>query len=201
MKFFTTFLFLHIFINMNHKRYNTPQLINAATQEFIIGATKKHGNKYDYSKVIYGGKKVEIICSKHGSFYKRPFEHLRGQGCPKCKISMGELEIMTYMDEKNISYVYQKLFFDCRSPKGYPLKFDFFVPKNKIIIEYDGKQHFYSGQFMRGQYLTTEADLDYSRIKDKIKDDYCHTNNFKLIRIPYIKLGTIQQILKEELYG
>jgi hypothetical protein len=147
------------------------------------------------------GGKVEIICAKHGTFYKRPSEHLRGQGCPKCKISIGELEIMTYMDGKNISYVYQKLFSDCRSPKGYPLKFDFFVPRNNIIIEYDGKQHFYSGQFMRGQYMTTTEDLKYSQIKDKIKDEYCKDKNIKLIRISYIRIGMIQQILEKELYG
>jgi len=173
----------------------------AATEEFIIGATKKHGFKYDYSKVIYKGQKVEIICSKHGSFYKRPSEHLRGQGCPKCKISIGEIEIMAYMDEKNISYVYQKLFSDCRSPKGYPLKFDFFIPKNNVVIEYDGKQHFYSGQIMRGQYVTTEEDLEYSRVKDKIKDDYCKANSFNLIRISYINQGIIRQTLEEKLYG
>nr|DAW74796.1 MAG TPA: Protein of unknown function (DUF723) [Ackermannviridae sp.] len=41
-------------------------------EEFIQGARKKHGNKYDYSKVEYVNSKTKvcIICSKpgHGEF-------------------------------------------------------------------------------------------------------------------------------------
>lgn len=54
---------------------------------FIIKARKKHGNKYDYSKVIYinGFTKIIIICPIHGEFEQRPDDHLSGAGCPKCK--------------------------------------------------------------------------------------------------------------------
>jgi hypothetical protein len=39
-------------------------------EEFIADAKKVHGNKYDYSKVIYINNKVEvcIICPIHGEF-------------------------------------------------------------------------------------------------------------------------------------
>lgn len=45
-----------------------------------------HGERYDYSKVDYQGlgKKVEIICKKHGSFYQLPSIHLENKGCQKC---------------------------------------------------------------------------------------------------------------------
>lgn len=48
-----------------------------------------HGNKYDYSLVEYKGtdKKVTIICPSHGQFQQRPGNHIRGEGCPKCKVS------------------------------------------------------------------------------------------------------------------
>ena len=41
------------------------------TDEFIKKATAKHGLKYDYSKAEYigGHKKLEVICSDHGSFF------------------------------------------------------------------------------------------------------------------------------------
>ena len=56
-------------------------------EEFITQARKIHGDKYDYSKVEYCGvmKKVCIICPEHGEFWQTPSQHLRGQGCPKCK--------------------------------------------------------------------------------------------------------------------
>lgn len=56
------------------------------TQEFIEKAKKVHGDKYDYSKVIYNSskEKVIIICSEHGEFLQRPNDHLNGNGCPYC---------------------------------------------------------------------------------------------------------------------
>lgn len=42
--------------------------------------------EYDYSRAIYAGAKtpLEIVCSKHGSFWQRPSNHVGGQGCPAC---------------------------------------------------------------------------------------------------------------------
>ena len=50
------------------------------TLEFIEKAIKKHGYKYDYSKVEYTGShnKVCIICSEHGEFYQSATNHLSG---------------------------------------------------------------------------------------------------------------------------
>lgn len=55
-------------------------------EEFIILTKEIHGNKYDYSQVIYTKKnsKIDIICRKHGMFKQSPKLHLRNQGCPKC---------------------------------------------------------------------------------------------------------------------
>ena len=56
-------------------------------EEFIKKAKEIHGDKYDYSKVDYSNAhtKVCIICPNHGEFWQTPNNHLRGQGCPKCK--------------------------------------------------------------------------------------------------------------------
>lgn len=55
--------------------------------EFIRRAKSIHGNRYDYSKVVYKriDIPVEIICPVHGAFMQRPHSHIvLGQGCPKC---------------------------------------------------------------------------------------------------------------------
>ena len=65
---------------------------------FVEEARKIHGDKYDYSKVKYENtnKKVCIICPKHGEFWQKPYEHLKGHGCPKCngrtKLTSNEFE-------------------------------------------------------------------------------------------------------------
>ena len=54
--------------------------------EFIYEARKVHGDKYDYSRVVYESsvKKVCIICPEHGEFWQIADAHLRGSKCPKC---------------------------------------------------------------------------------------------------------------------
>ena len=56
------------------------------THEFIRDAQLKYGDRYDYSKVHYIGnkKKIEIICTQHGSFYQTPNDHLGGHQCKRC---------------------------------------------------------------------------------------------------------------------
>jgi hypothetical protein len=55
------------------------------TDAFVSRARKKHGDRYDYSKSVYvtTRTKIEIICSKHGSFMQLPHCHYIG-GCGKC---------------------------------------------------------------------------------------------------------------------
>ena len=60
--------------------------MNSKLVTFINKATKKHGNKYDYSKVEYirSTQKVCIICPEHGEFWQTPAAHVRGDNCPHC---------------------------------------------------------------------------------------------------------------------
>lgn len=47
---------------------------------------KTHGEKYDYSKVVFlnGQTKVIITCPEHGDFEQTPSNHIRGFGCSLC---------------------------------------------------------------------------------------------------------------------
>jgi hypothetical protein len=53
---------------------------------FISQAKDKHGETYDYTKVIYvnHSTKVNILCKEHGLFEQIAGNHLRGDGCIKC---------------------------------------------------------------------------------------------------------------------
>ena len=64
------------------------------TLEFIEKAREVHGDKYDYSKVEYvnAQEKVCIICTKHGEFWQKPYNHLNGNGCPNCNRTMWTTE-------------------------------------------------------------------------------------------------------------
>ena len=77
-----------------------------STEEFIKKARKRHGDKYDYSKVKYisAKDKVIITCPKHGDFYKIPNSHLNGRGCPKCSSQR-----FTYMTDEEREGEFRKI--------------------------------------------------------------------------------------------
>lgn len=56
------------------------------TAEFIRRAVILHGDKYDYSRVVYNNCRslVCVGCKKHGWFQQKAELHLRGSGCPDC---------------------------------------------------------------------------------------------------------------------
>jgi hypothetical protein len=58
-----------------------------STSEFISEAVIKHGNKYNYSLVVYvhSQTKVDIVCPLHGTFNVTPSQHLSGLGCRICR--------------------------------------------------------------------------------------------------------------------
>lgn len=76
-------------------------------------------------------------------------------------------------------------FEDLLSPKGYSLRFDFYIPSHDILVEADGSQH----TDVAHPYYT-----DYTATCDKIKDSWCAEKGKTLIRIPYTKNVTKEYI-------
>ena len=78
-----------------------------STQQFIQKAILVHGDKYDYSNVIYLGFyiKIIIICPEHGEFLQSPSDHLSGCGCKTCrddKMSLARVSNLQQFIEKAI---------------------------------------------------------------------------------------------------
>lgn len=71
------------------------------TAYFITISSKKHNNKYDYSKSIYtmSRNKLIIICPYHGEFLQNANHHMQGRGCPTCYhfISGPETEFLDFL--------------------------------------------------------------------------------------------------------
>jgi very-short-patch-repair endonuclease len=77
------------------------------TKKFIEKARKKHGGRYDYSKVEYKHSKLKvcIICPEHGEFWQTPAAHIRGHSCPFCSNKKRGRKRMTtekFIEESNI---------------------------------------------------------------------------------------------------
>lgn len=107
-------------------------------------------------------------------------------GCQRYK-SFGEKQIETILQLHNISYLKEKSFSDLIfNDSGYQARFDFYV-NNEYLIEFDGKQHYIQGN----GHLDNKEKFEKTQLHDKIKNDYCKTNNIPLIRIPYTEVNNI----------
>ena len=91
------------------------------TEQFIERARKIHGDRYDYSKVVYVNNhtKIEIICSEHGSFFQKPNGHLSKNGCLLCanknKGSYRRNTLQNFVETANLihnnKYIYDKVYY------------------------------------------------------------------------------------------
>jgi len=111
-------------------------------------------------------------------------------GCPFCKMSKGEKLIKKYLDDNKILYRSEFRFTDLKNSR--PLPFDFYLPDYNMCIEYDGIQHFIPIEYFGG-----EKSLIYNQMIDKKKSDYCSEKGIKLVRLTYLDIKKIRQLLDE----
>ena len=169
----------------------------SSTELFIKKSQKIHGDLYDYSLVNYktGKDKVIIICKKHGEFLQTPFAHScpsMKQGCPFCRISKGEDEIEKFLIKNNIKYIREYKFSNCINPQtNKMLPFDFYIPSLNTVIEFHGEQHYKEYK----NHFKAAGGLKGRQYRDKIKKEFCLTNNISYIEIAYTEYNNINQIL------
>ena len=148
-------------------------------EEFIDKAKLVHGDRYDYSRVVYVNSitPVEIICKFHKtSFWQDPGNHLQGKGCPICNSSKLELLVRNSLNSNNIKFEEQKtwewLIFKA------PQHVDFYLPEYNIAIECQGIQHFEEVKFFGGK-----GNLQKTIERDNNKLKLCTAHNIKIIYI------------------
>lgn len=164
------------------------------TKEFKKDSIEIHGTKYSYDKVNYKDRETKVIitCKIHGDFSQRPKNHLDGKGCPRCQNSRGENKISKVLKSLGVEFQREKTFEGCRNKL--PLRFDFWLPKENLIIEYHGIQHYRPIKYFGG------APAFERRLRrDKIKREYAHSRGFNYLEIPYTQRGEIEKILKKRI--
>jgi uncharacterized protein YlbG (UPF0298 family) len=150
-------------------------------QDEIIDRFKKiHGNKYDYSKVIYkySKNKVIIICKKHGEFEQSSHKHLFGRGCPKCMYKNEQecREILEKLTNKKFIKAVKMFIID-----GTYYELDGYNKELKMAFEYQGEQHY----LQTNHFHKEDNSLLKQQIRDEIKKRLCKKEEIKLIVIPY----------------
>lgn len=172
---------------------------NRLTNDDFIKRLKERGlfiDKYDFSQINYIDTltPIKIICKEHGAFEIKPINLISGSICKLCKSSSkGESKVENILIEKKVRYIKEKTFENCRGIKR-PLPFDFYLPDYNICIEFDGIQHYKPIERFGGIEGFNEVVKN-----DNIKNNYCISNNIKLIRISYKDKKLINYIIQQEL--
>lgn len=150
-------------------------------------------NPEDYIGTDAKNLKILCGCCKKNIF-TTSFSYYFGGGINKCedcsnKITIGEKRMYDFFEDNNICYEPQKKFNDLKD-RGC-LAFDAYLPNLKICCEFDGTQHF--------KPVFGDEKFEYTKMHDKMKDDYCKQHGIKMIRIPYWETQNMETILKREL--
>lgn len=136
-------------------------------------------NHLDLPIEDYKGAKVPILhyCNTCYKKYKiTPDSHLnKGAGCYYCLASKNEKHIMTYLDKNHIEYKFQW------KPKDFVLRkshFDFYLPKQNTLIEFQGEQHYKQSGYSKHNLSETQ-DIDNIKLK------YAKSHGFNILTPDY----------------
>jgi len=112
--------------------------------------------------------------------------------CGCVRSSIGEKLIENYLNKNIFTFKREYRFVECRNKR--PLPFDFCIKINDktLLVEFQGEHHYKIKPRFGGK-----KELKKRQFNDKIKADYCTSNNLSLLVIPYWNINKIGDLLDE----
>ena len=93
--------------------------------------------------------------------------------------SHAETRIINVLRKIEVKYFREVCFAECMSVNGYPLRFDFYFPDKKLLIEYDGVQH----------------EKEDAKENDGIKNRFAKRKGLILVRLNRLDWGSLERIV------
>jgi hypothetical protein len=163
------------------------------TERFIQEATNKHGDMYDYSRVIYVNANTPVIigCKDHGWFEQIPYEHLVGS-CRQCsyvviasKIRRTKEEFINESKIKHLNkYDYSKVVYVSASTHV-----TIICPDHGEFQQVPNSHLQGMGCFKCGRVVTSEKTRS-SKEQFTLKANKIHNNNYTYDNVIYINNHT-----------
>lgn len=120
--------------------------------------------------------------------------HTQSCGCMNSKTNS---LIFNYCTELNLEPIKEKSFY-CEEI-SVNLRFDIYIPKLNLAIEYDGEQHYIPIDWANKGKEWAEEQLAKNKYYDQLKNKYCQDNNIILLRIPYWEKDNIKSIIENKI--
>lgn len=113
--------------------------------------------------------------------------------CPFCtSISRGEKEVYRILEKCHVDFVFQQRMKDLYRYKGQYFSYDFYIPSQNLLIEYQGEYH------QKVTSFNTKERLADQQERDRLKREYAKTNGYRLLEIWYKDINKIESILLKE---
>lgn len=104
--------------------------------------------------------------------------------------SKGELKISQVLDDYGIKYFPQYSFDSLVGVRNGALSYDFYLPDNNLLIEFQGEQHYKPTELFGGK-----EKFEIQQEHDRRKRNYANIHNIGLLEISYTDYVNIEQIL------
>lgn len=165
-------------------------------EQFLSKLHENNMNIRVLSQYVDSYTKVKCQCEKCGNIWKARANHLlSGHGCPICKSSLGEKKIFNYLTKNNVLFIHQKTFGGLLGLYGGLLPYDFYLPNQNLLIEYQGQ--FHDGT-VSGD-LQSEKEYKLRQEYDKRKREYARKRNIRLLEIWYYDFDNILKIIQDNI--
>ena len=183
------------------KKEKISNVTSYSQKEFEEKFYKMFDNLYviigDY---IESHTSIEIECCKCKKIFSiipnNAFS--RGVRCPNCyqkqSTPKGERIISDVLKSYSIEYDTQKQFDNLIGVNGGKLSYDFYIPINNLLIEFQGEQHEHIVEYFGG-----EEKFKIQQEHDKRKRNYAKEHNIELLEIWYYDIDNIEKILESRL--
>lgn len=152
-------------------------------------------NPYIFPMEPYNGarNKIKVQCRKCGAVWEAAAGYLLSGNChcTACskEYSKGESHIAHYLTMANIDYEVHRSFCDLKGVGGKALTFDFYIPHQNILIEYQGAYHDGNANNQ------TQEQFERQKEHDRRKRAYAQSQGYNFYEIWYY--DNIDQKLNE----
>lgn len=165
-------------------------------QEFILDIKNKNSNIIVLGTYVNSKVNLDIKCKICGHLWSAtPANLLNGHGCPMCNESKGEKKIYSYLVEKGILFETQKKYDGLLGVNDGSLSYDFYLPNQNLLIEYQGIQHNKPIDFKGKGTQYSNWCFSVQKEHDKRKRDYAAENGINLLEIWYRDFENVFSIL------
>lgn len=171
--------------------------LRLSEQEVNERITEYLGDEYHLVGEYVSAQKKTLLHHDRcdNDFYVRVDDISRKRsGCPYCSSSRGEDYVRSAL--KRFGYDFEEQVQFDGLADVFSLSYDFLIPSKKVLIEYQGSQHYYPKTWGSMSKEDAIKRLDIQRKHDNMKREYATDNGYRLIEIPY-KFDTLDKVQEQ----